>query len=103
MNKYCCILLLCKIGPNKKHGIIQAINCDKTCPEDCTNDKWVYGTNKTKLRKDSQLALSCSTFPKITSDVQECIEDFDVMLHPNIRLLPEKCGKQSTGKNNSVT
>ena len=96
-------MIFCKIGPNMKDVIIQAIQCDETCPEDCTKDKWVYGTNKTGFTKDAQLVLKCSSLPKFTSSVQECIENFDVTLHPNIGLLPEKCGKQSTGKLNSVT
>ena len=51
------------------------------------------------------MVFNCSTKPRITQSVKECLIDFDVNKHPNRRLLPKnKCGKQVvTGENNSVT
>ena len=105
-------MVICKIGRNLKDIVIQAIECDETCPEDCSEDQWeLYGAtqlgatlwSKLNFTNDVKLVLNCSRVPHITSTVQECMDDFDVTLHPNIGLLPKKCGKQSTGKKNSVT
>ena len=74
------------------------LNC--TCPEDCLRSHWVYKNELVKY-----MVFNCSTKPRITQSVKECLIDFDVNKHPNRRLLPKnKCGKQVvTGENNSVT
>ena len=82
--------------------MIQASKCNETCPEDCSKDKWVYKTKHHGIEKHVKFALNCTSYPRWTETVRKCMEDFDISRHPNIGLLPKGCGKQSTGRHNTV-
>ena len=81
---------------------VQSINCTKTCPEDCATYTWSLKADKDD-QTNVKIDLSCSKIPKVTKTVEECMEDFDVSKHPNMFLLPEECGKQSTGALSTVS
>ena len=83
---------------------IKSVNCSETCPEDCEGENvWTLVQNdKNGLVKAGNINLSCSREPNVTKTVKECMEDFDVSKHPNMHLLPEECGKQSTGALSTV-
>ena len=85
-------------------GKIISVNCTETCPEDCVGENtWTYFENdKSILVKDGSINLSCSRKPNVTKTVKECMDDFDVSKHPNVHLLPQECGKQSTGALSTV-
>ena len=72
------------------------------CPEDCANETWSLVKAETKEHTNIEIHLSCSRIPSVTETVEECMEDFDYSRHPNMRLLPKKCGYQSTGAYSTV-
>jgi hypothetical protein len=83
---------------------IKSVNCTETCPEDCEGENvWtLLESNNSPLVKAGNIKLSCSRKPSVTKTVKECMEDFDVSNHPNMHLLPDECGKQSTGRLSTV-
>ena len=83
--------------------MVQSINCTNTCPEDCENGTWSITENEADEElKSIKIDLRCSKIPNVTDTVEECMKDFDVSKHPNVFLLPEECGKQSTGALSTV-
>ena len=97
-----------QLGTNLEDPQLAVSNCNKTCPEDCSNDEFSVNLTKSSSNRigNNNISLAtfgCSTFPTFDETIETCMEHFDYKQHINSYLLPDDCGKQTTGWKNSVT